>query len=157
MRNVERDPRVVLSVEGTGLNSYGLKEYLVVHGRARVEPGGAAAPLQRLAHVYLGPDVVFPAPNLDNSCSAVASDRIAANPRAGGGGCRSGEVRAVGKPCRFAPARLCAAYERTVRGSPKCSNRAVSANQVIAATASPSSVRTNRPAGLAIPVCASGV
>jgi PPOX class probable F420-dependent enzyme len=64
VRNVERDPRVVLSVEGTGLNSYGLKEYLVVHGRARVEPGGAAALLQRLAHVYLGPDVVFPAPNL---------------------------------------------------------------------------------------------
>jgi PPOX class probable F420-dependent enzyme len=60
VRNVERDPRVVLSVEGTGLNARGLKEYLVVHGRARIEPGGAAALLQRLAHVYLGPDVVFP-------------------------------------------------------------------------------------------------
>jgi hypothetical protein len=57
----------------------------------------------------------------------------------------------------IAPARLSAAYERTVRGSLKCSKRAVSANQVIAAAASPSSVRTNRPAGLAIPVCASGV
>jgi PPOX class probable F420-dependent enzyme len=60
VRNVERDPRVVLSLEGTGLNAYGLKEYLVVRGRARVEAGGAAALLQRLAHVYLGPDVVFP-------------------------------------------------------------------------------------------------
>jgi hypothetical protein len=71
--------------------------------------------------------------------------------------CGSGEVRVAGEPCRFAPARLSAAYERTVRGSPKCSKRAVSANQVIAAAASPSSVRTNRPAGLAFPVCASGV
>jgi hypothetical protein len=65
--------------------------------------------------------------------------------------------RARRKPCRFAPARLSAAYERTVRGSPKCSNRAVSANQVIAAPASPSSVSTNRPEALAMPVCASGV
>ena len=60
VRNVERDPRVVLSIEGTGLNERGLKEYLVVHGRARIEEGGAAALLQRLAHTYLGPDVVFP-------------------------------------------------------------------------------------------------
>ena len=59
VRNVERDPRVVLSIEGTGLNERGLKEYLVVHGRARIEEGGAAALLQRLAHTYLGPDVVF--------------------------------------------------------------------------------------------------
>ena len=32
---------------------------------------------------------------------------------------------------------------RTVRGSPKCGKTLVSANQVIAATASPSSVSTN--------------
>jgi hypothetical protein len=37
----------------------------VVHGRARVQEGGAAALLQELAHVYLGPDVVFPPPGLD--------------------------------------------------------------------------------------------
>ncbi len=60
VRNVERDPRVSLSVEGTGLNRMGLREYLVVHGRARIEEGGAAELLQRLAHVYLGPDVRFP-------------------------------------------------------------------------------------------------
>ncbi|MGI8429130.1 MAG: PPOX class F420-dependent oxidoreductase [Solirubrobacteraceae bacterium] len=65
VRNVERDPRVVLSVEGRGLNDFGLREYLVVHGRARVQKGGAAALLQRLAHVYLGADVVFPPPGFD--------------------------------------------------------------------------------------------
>src|SRR3954451_8629107 len=62
-RNAERDPRVSLSVEAAGVNQWGLKEYLVVHGRATVQAGGAAPLLQRLAHVYLGPDVVFhPAP-----------------------------------------------------------------------------------------------
>jgi PPOX class probable F420-dependent enzyme len=60
VRNVERDPRVSLSVEGTSLNRLGLKEYLVVRGRARVTEGGAPELLQRLAHVYLGPDVKFP-------------------------------------------------------------------------------------------------
>ncbi len=60
LRNVRRDPRVVLSVEGTTLHPPGLKEYLVVHGQARLEPGGAPELLQRLAHVYLGPDVDFP-------------------------------------------------------------------------------------------------
>jgi PPOX class probable F420-dependent enzyme len=60
LRNVRRDPRVVLSIEGTLMHPPGLKEYLVVHGTARIEPGGAADLLQRLAHVYLGPDVKFP-------------------------------------------------------------------------------------------------
>jgi len=60
LRNVRRDPRVVLSLEGTAVHPPGLREYLVIHGRARVEPGGAPQLLQRLAHVYLGPDVMFP-------------------------------------------------------------------------------------------------
>ena len=60
LRNVRRDPRVSLSLEGTEVQPPGLKEYLVVHGRAQVEPGGAPELLQRLAHVYLGPEVTFP-------------------------------------------------------------------------------------------------
>ena len=60
LRNVARDPRVVLSVEGTAIHPPGLKEYLIVHGRARVEEGGAPELLQRLATVYLGPGVKFP-------------------------------------------------------------------------------------------------
>jgi PPOX class probable F420-dependent enzyme len=60
LQNVRRDPRVTLTFEGTVIHPPGLKEYLVVHGHARIEEGGAAELLQRLAHVYLGPDVKFP-------------------------------------------------------------------------------------------------
>jgi PPOX class probable F420-dependent enzyme len=60
VRNLERDPRVALSIEGAGLDERGLREYLVVRGTARIEEGGAADLLQRLAHVYLGPEVRFP-------------------------------------------------------------------------------------------------
>jgi PPOX class probable F420-dependent enzyme len=60
VRNIRRDPRVSVSFEGTRLHPPGLKEYLVVHGRARVTEGGAPELLQRLARVYLGPDVTFP-------------------------------------------------------------------------------------------------
>ena len=60
VKNVERDPRVVVTFEGTEIRPPGLKEYLVVHGRARVTEGGAPELLQRLAHVYLGPNVKFP-------------------------------------------------------------------------------------------------
>jgi PPOX class probable F420-dependent enzyme len=60
VRNVERDPRVAVSFEGTRIHPPGLKEQLVVHGRARITEGGAPELLQRLAHVHLGADVVFP-------------------------------------------------------------------------------------------------
>jgi PPOX class probable F420-dependent enzyme len=60
LRNVRRDPRVVISVPSTARNAWGLLEYLVVYGTARVTEGGAAEMLQRLAHTYIGPDVVFP-------------------------------------------------------------------------------------------------
>jgi len=60
LRNVRRDPRVVLSIETGVVNEHGLAEYLVVRGRGEVVPGDAAGLLQRLAHIYLGPDVVFP-------------------------------------------------------------------------------------------------
>ena len=60
LRNIERDPRVSLSVETANVNAIGLREYLVVHGRARTTEGGAPELLQRLARVYLGPEVKFP-------------------------------------------------------------------------------------------------
>jgi PPOX class probable F420-dependent enzyme len=61
VRNLERDPRVVLSVETDRRDAHGLNEYLVVHGRARLVRGGAPELLQRLAEVYIGPGVKFPA------------------------------------------------------------------------------------------------
>lgn len=60
LRNIRRDPRVSIQVQSDRVNEWGLREYLVIDGTARITEGGAAALLQRLAHVYLGPDVVFP-------------------------------------------------------------------------------------------------
>jgi PPOX class probable F420-dependent enzyme len=61
LRNIRRDPRVALSIATTNVNEWGLTEYLVVNGTARVTAGGAPELLQRLARTYLGPDVTFPA------------------------------------------------------------------------------------------------
>jgi PPOX class probable F420-dependent enzyme len=61
--NVERDPRVALVVQSPTKSVRGLDEYLVVHGTARITEGGAPELLQELAHVYLGPAAVFPAPD----------------------------------------------------------------------------------------------
>ncbi len=61
VRNVSLDPRVALSVETGGTNQFGLAEYVVVYGRARIQEGGAPELLQRLAYAYIGPGVRFPA------------------------------------------------------------------------------------------------
>jgi PPOX class probable F420-dependent enzyme len=61
VKNLRREPRVVLSVEGDEVQPPGLHQYLLVHGTARVTEGGGPELLQELAHVYLGPDVKFPA------------------------------------------------------------------------------------------------
>jgi len=63
LRHVERDPRVSYSFVPGSLTSQGLHEYLVIYGSARVTEGGAPELLQKLAHVYMGPDVVFPGPD----------------------------------------------------------------------------------------------
>jgi PPOX class probable F420-dependent enzyme len=60
LRNLRRDPRIALSVQSTTKNEWGLLEYLVVYGTARVIEGGAPEMLQRLAYTYIGPDAVFP-------------------------------------------------------------------------------------------------
>lgn len=60
LRNVRRDPRVAITVQSEHINRWGLREYLVIDGIARVTEGGAAQLLQRLARTYIGPDAVFP-------------------------------------------------------------------------------------------------
>lgn len=60
VRNIERDSRVVLSLEANTLSGFGLKEYAVVYGEARITEGGAPELLQQLADVYMGPGVKFP-------------------------------------------------------------------------------------------------
>ena len=61
LRNLRRDPRMSVSIEGTRTNEWGLREYLILSGTAEVTEGGAPELLQRLAYVYLGPEVRFPA------------------------------------------------------------------------------------------------
>jgi PPOX class probable F420-dependent enzyme len=60
VRNVQRDPRVALSLLGDKTNVQGLREYVVVYGNARVTEGGAVNLLQRLGRIYLGPNADFP-------------------------------------------------------------------------------------------------
>ncbi len=60
VRNIERDGRVAISIEGDGLSDLGLREYLVVYGKARITEGGAAELLNRLAQTYLGEGSDFP-------------------------------------------------------------------------------------------------
>jgi PPOX class probable F420-dependent enzyme len=60
LRNVSRDPRVLVSFEAPGANPIGMRHSLVVQGRAAIEEGGAPELLQELAYVYIGPGVTFP-------------------------------------------------------------------------------------------------
>jgi PPOX class probable F420-dependent enzyme len=60
VRNVERDPRVVLSVEAPRTPGEFLAQHAVLRGRARVVRGGAYRLLERLGKLYVGPDFTFP-------------------------------------------------------------------------------------------------
>jgi PPOX class probable F420-dependent enzyme len=60
LRNIVRDPRVAISMEAPGSNEIGLRQYLVVHGHARITEGGAPELLRQLAQTYLGPGADFP-------------------------------------------------------------------------------------------------
>ena len=61
LRNIERDPRVTISVEAKTANEVGMRHYLVVHGTARITEGGAPALLHELAQTYVGSGTQFPA------------------------------------------------------------------------------------------------
>ena len=60
LKNIRRDPRVAVSFEAETANAVGMRDYLVVHGRARVTDGGAPELLRELAQTYVGPGTVFP-------------------------------------------------------------------------------------------------
>jgi PPOX class probable F420-dependent enzyme len=59
VRNVRRNDRVTLSIEADG-DQWGMQNYLVIEGTARITEGGAPELLQTLAKRYIGPDAVFP-------------------------------------------------------------------------------------------------
>ncbi len=60
VRNIARDPRVVLTLECEGANDAGMANHLTVRGTARVTPGGAPELLGELAKTYIGPKAKFP-------------------------------------------------------------------------------------------------
>jgi PPOX class probable F420-dependent enzyme len=63
LRNIERDPRVVLSFVAPRDHGVVMNEYAVLRARATVEPSdGAWDLLDRLTKVYMTPDDEFPAP-----------------------------------------------------------------------------------------------
>lgn len=77
LRNVESDPRVVLSVEAPTANAIGLRDYLVLHGRARVVAGGAPELLAELAPRFLPAGTTFPPPDAPPGwVLRIAVDRI---------------------------------------------------------------------------------
>ena len=63
LKNIERDPRVVLSFDAPRDHSVVLNPYAVLRAHATIEPGDAAWDLlNRLAKIYMSPDTEFPAP-----------------------------------------------------------------------------------------------
>lgn len=60
LHNMRRDPRVTVSFQTDRDNEMGLREYLVIKGRATVTAGGAPELLAELAKTYLGPEAKFP-------------------------------------------------------------------------------------------------
>jgi Pyridoxamine 5'-phosphate oxidase len=66
IKNIRRDPRVVLSFLGEKTSENGMREYVVVHGRARITDGGAVPLLLRLAPLYLGDGAEYPPPAMRN-------------------------------------------------------------------------------------------
>src|ERR1700742_4987112 len=63
IRNIERDPRVVLSFTAPRDHGTFLNPYAVIHARATVEPSDQAWDLlDRLTKLYMSPADEFPAP-----------------------------------------------------------------------------------------------
>src|SRR4051794_21147122 len=60
LRNVQRDPRVSISLEAPRQPGVFLAEYAVITGTAEVVEGGARDLLNRLGRVYVAPDFEFP-------------------------------------------------------------------------------------------------
>lgn len=60
--NLQRDPRVMVSMEGPRVPGAFLAEYAAVQARAEVVTGGAAELLRSLGRSYVSPDFEFPLP-----------------------------------------------------------------------------------------------
>jgi PPOX class probable F420-dependent enzyme len=63
LRNIERDPRVVLSFDAPRVGGVAMNPYAVLRARADVKPSDETWELlNRLAKVYISPDTEYPGP-----------------------------------------------------------------------------------------------
>jgi PPOX class probable F420-dependent enzyme len=78
LRNVRRDPRIVLSVHAKEFSGQGLWPYAVIQGRVdRITEGGALEVMDRLAEFYIGPGQRYPMRDApDGVVLHVAVDRV---------------------------------------------------------------------------------
>jgi PPOX class probable F420-dependent enzyme len=78
LRNIERDPRVVLSLEGPREPGVLLAPYAVIRARATIEgpTEDAWELLDRLAKIYMAPDAAFPAPRGSGYLVRYAVERV---------------------------------------------------------------------------------
>lgn len=77
LRNIERDPRVVLSFDAPREPGVFLNPYAVVRARATVEASDEAWDLlDRLAKVYVSPEMEFPAPRVSGFIARYRVERI---------------------------------------------------------------------------------
>ena len=77
VRNIERDPRVVISFDGPRDHGAVMNPYAVLRATATVEPSDEAWDLlNRLAKVYMSPDTEFPAPRRPGFIVRYAVDRV---------------------------------------------------------------------------------
>jgi PPOX class probable F420-dependent enzyme len=77
LKNIERDPRVVLSFDSPRDHGAFLQPYAVLHATARVEPSdGAWDLLNRLVKVYMAPESEFPRPPGPGYITRYRIDRV---------------------------------------------------------------------------------
>jgi PPOX class probable F420-dependent enzyme len=77
LRNIERDPRVVLSFDAPRVPGIFLNEYAVLRARAIIQPSDDAwNVLDRLAKVYMSADAQFPVPKRPGYVVRYSVERI---------------------------------------------------------------------------------
>ena len=60
LRNVQRDPRIAISMQAPRRPGEFMTQYAVLYGTATVQNGGGAELLKRLGRVYVSPEFDFP-------------------------------------------------------------------------------------------------
>jgi PPOX class probable F420-dependent enzyme len=76
LRNMERDPRVVLSFDAPRVPGVFMNPYVVLRAAATITPGGAWDLLNDLTKVYVSPDSEFPAPKGEGFIVRYSIERV---------------------------------------------------------------------------------